>query len=79
MAGGDPHPVPTFTVDETALGQVLSQLGKTFLDGLRQHAAENNIKLERLPDDPNVDIAPDQIITIMRSALALYFPLLTPT
>ena len=54
------------------------ELGKTFLDGLRQHAADNNVKLEGLPDDPNVDIPPEQIITVLRSALALYFPLLAP-
>ena len=73
-----PRPVPTLTVDATALGQVLSQLGKTFLDGLRQHATESNVKLEGLPSDPNVDIPPAQIITVIRSALALYFPLLAP-
>jgi phospholipase C len=74
----NPRPVPSFTMDATALGQVLSQLGKTFLDGLRQHAAENNVKLEGLPDDPTAEIPPDQIITVIRSALALYFPLLAP-
>jgi hypothetical protein len=71
--------VPSFTMDATVLGQVLSQLGKTFLDGLRQHAAENNVKLEGLPDDPTAEIPPEQIITVIRSALALYFPLLAPT
>ena len=74
----NPRPVPSFTMDAAALGQVLSQLGKTFLDGLRQHAAENNVKLEGLPDDPTAEIPPEQIITVIRSALALYFPLLAP-
>ena len=46
-----PRPVPPFTVDAAALGQVLSQVGKTFLDGLRQHAKDNGIKLEGAPDD----------------------------
>jgi phospholipase C len=73
-----PRPVPTFAVDATALGQVLSELGKTFLDGLRQHATDNHVKLEGLPDDPNVAIPPEQIITVLRGALALYFPLLAP-
>jgi hypothetical protein len=71
--------VPAFPVDAAALGQVLSQLGKTFLDGLRQHAAENNVKLEGLPDDPNADIPPEQIMTILRSAATIYFPQLAPT
>jgi hypothetical protein len=71
--------VPAFTVDAAALGKVLSQLGKTFLDGLRRHAMELNIKLQGLPEDPNVDIPPKQIIIVIRSALALYFPLLATT
>ena len=70
--------MPAFTQDAAALGKVLSQLGKTFLDGLRQHAAENNVKLEGLPDDPNADIPPEQIVTVMRSAVAIYFPRLAP-
>jgi phospholipase C len=73
-----PRPVPSFTVDTTALGQVLSQLGETFLNGLRQHAQDNNVKLEGVPDDPNAGIPPEQIITVIRSALAVSFPLLAP-
>jgi hypothetical protein len=53
-------------------------LGITFLDGLRQHALENDIKLEGLPDDPRADIPPEQIVTLLRSAAAMYFPLLAP-
>ncbi len=74
-----PRPVPAFTTDAAAIGQVLSQVGKTFLDGLRQHAAENNVKLGGLPDDPNAEIAPERVLTVIRSALAIYFPLLAPT
>jgi phospholipase C len=51
----NPRPVPSFVMDATALGQVLSQVGKTFLDGLRQHAAENNVNLEGLPGDPTAE------------------------
>jgi phospholipase C len=74
----NPRPVPPFTLDARALGQVLSQLGKTFLDGLRQQAADNDVKLEGLPEDPNADIPPEQIVTVLRSALAMYFPMLAP-
>ena len=56
----------------------MSALGRTFLDGLRQHAPENDVKLEGLPDDPNADIPPEQIVTVLRSAVAMYFPLLAP-
>jgi hypothetical protein len=71
--------VPAFVGDDVALGKVVSVLGKTFLAGVRQHAADNNIKLEGAPDDPNADIPPEQIVTVLRSAAAIYFPLLAPT
>ena len=70
--------MPKFTVDALALGQVVSVLGKTLLDGLRGYAEQNNVKLEGLPDDPKADIPPEQILTVLRSALALFFPLLAP-
>jgi hypothetical protein len=65
-------------VDATARGQVLTQLGKTFLDGLRQHAEDNYVKLQGFPDDPNADIPPEQIVTVLGRALARYFPALAP-
>ena len=73
-----PRPVPAFSEDNVALGKVVSALGRTFLDGLRQHAQENDIKLDGLPDDPKADIPPEQIVTLLRSAAAMYFPLLAP-
>ena len=73
-----PRPVPAFSEEDAALGKVASALGRTFLDGLRQHAQENDIKLEGLPDDPKADIPPGQIVTLLRSAAAMYFPLLAP-
>jgi phospholipase C len=74
-----PRPVPPFVEDDLALGKVVSGLGKTVLAGLREHAQHNNIKLEGLPDDPEADVAPEQIVTLLRSAAANYFPLLAPT
>jgi hypothetical protein len=65
--------------DALALGQAISVLGKTLLDGILAYAEQNNIKLEGLPEDPKVDIAPDQISTVLRSALAMSFPLLAPS
>lgn len=73
-----PRPVPAFHEDDIALGKVLSKLGKTALDGIRQHAQENDIKLDGLPDDPTADIPPEQIVTVLRSAAAMYFPRLAP-
>ncbi|MGP0109542.1 MAG: alkaline phosphatase family protein [Acidimicrobiales bacterium] len=72
------RPVPQFTLDALALGQTVAPLGKDLLDGLRGYAEQNNIKLEGLPEDPKADIAPEQILTVLRSALAMFFPLLAP-
>jgi hypothetical protein len=46
------------------------------LDALVGYAKQNNIKLEGLPDDPKAEIPPEQILTVLRSALAIFFPLL---
>lgn len=43
-----------------ALGQVVSLLGKTLLEGLRGYAEQNNIKLEGLPKDPKAEIPPEK-------------------
>jgi len=72
------RPVPKFTEDALALGQAVSVLGKTLVDGLRGYAAQNNIKLDGLPEDPQADIPPEQIMTVLRSARAVFFPLLAP-
>jgi phospholipase C len=74
-----PRPVPPFTEDHAALGTALSTLGKTFLNGIRQHAQANHIKVEGLPNDPDVDIPPEQIVTVLRSTAAIYFSQLAPT
>ena len=66
-------------MDALALGQVVSALGKTLLDGLRGYAEQNNIKLEGFPEDPKAEIPPEQVLTVLRSALAMFFPLLAPT
>jgi phospholipase C len=73
-----PRPVPAFTVDASARGQVLAHLGKTFLDGIRHHAQDNHVKLPGLPDDPDVEIPPEQIVTVLGRALSGYFPALAP-
>ena len=71
-------PVPKFTKDAVALGQAVSVLGRTLLDGVRGYAEQNNVKLDGLLDDPKADIPPEQILTVLRSSLAMFFPLLAP-
>jgi hypothetical protein len=71
--------VPKYTEDTLALGQVVSTLGKALLDGFVEYAKQNDVKLEGLPEDPEADIPTDQLLTVVRSALAMFFPLLAPT
>jgi phospholipase C len=73
-----PRPVSAFEEDDVALGRALSGLGKTLLAGIREHAQEMDIKLEGLPDDPEADIPPEQVVTVLRSAAGVLFPLLVP-
>jgi phospholipase C len=74
-----PRPVPAFAEDHEALGRVLSTIGKAFLDWLRGYAEQNNLEIEGLPDDPNADIPPGEVVTVLRGAAATFFPLLAPT
>jgi phospholipase C len=72
------RPVPKYSEDALALGQVVSTLGKALLDGFVGYAKQNNVTLEGLPEDPKAEIPTDQMLTVVRSALAMFFPLLTP-
>jgi hypothetical protein len=54
------RPVPAFMEDDVALGKIVSGLGTTFLAGIREQAADSNIKIEGVPDDPEADIPPSR-------------------
>jgi len=73
-----PRPVPQFTMDATAFGQSVSVLGKTLVDGIRGYAEQNKIEVEGIPDDPDVDVPPEQLLQVLRNVLAMFFPLLAP-
>ncbi|HSZ36939.1 MAG TPA: alkaline phosphatase family protein [Acidimicrobiales bacterium] len=72
----EPRPVPAFAEDDLALGSVVSVMAKTLLEGIRDYAHQNDIELEGAPRDPNAEIAPEQVVTVLRSAAAALFPLL---
>jgi phospholipase C len=74
----EPRPVPQFTVDALALGEAVSPLGKAFLDGFREYAEQNGVEIEGLPKDPNAEVPPEQLLGVLRNALATFFPLLAP-
>ena len=63
--------------DMAALGAVLSVIGKTLLDGIREYAAEHNLEIEGLPKDPKADIPPEHVVGAMpRAFFGSFFPLL---
>ncbi len=74
-----PPPVPEYVLDAVALGQTLTTLGRAVFEGLRGCAEQNNIEIEGLPKDPQAAVPPEQALEIIRSFLAISFPLLAPT
>jgi phospholipase C len=82
----DPHtwatptalPVPAWHLDEEALAQGLSGLGKTMGAGLIERARHLGVTLPPQVDDPNAEITPDVIIDVLREVSWHSFPLLRP-
>jgi phospholipase C len=72
------RPVPAFMEDPTAIGQTLAPLGKDLFNGIRAYFKQNNIEIDGMPKDPNVDVPPEQVMTVLRSFFANFFPLLVP-
>jgi len=72
----DPQPrtVPPYMEDDVALGQAVSTLAKALLVGIRTLAEQQNIEIEGIPKDPNTDIAPEQVVTVLRGAAGVLFP-----
>ena len=60
------RPVPPMMQDMAALGAVVSVVGKTMLQGIREYAAEHNLEIEGLPKDPKADIPDDQVVGVLR-------------
>ena len=73
-----PRPVPPFMEDLTALGQALGPLGKALFDGIRAYAEQANIEIDGMPNDPKVDVPPEEAMTVLRSFFANFFPTLVP-
>jgi len=73
-----PRPVPKFTLDVLALGNVLSALGKDLLDMVCSRAQQQGIKIQGIPDDPNVEIPPENIVEVLQNTMGVFFPTLVP-
>jgi phospholipase C len=73
-----PRPVPPFMEDLTALGRALGPLGKALFDGIRAYAEQAGITIDGMPKDPKVDVPPEEVMTVLRSFFANFFPTLVP-
>ena len=65
--------------DMAALGAVVSVLGKTLLQGIRDYAAEHKLEIDGLPKDPKADIPPGDVVGVLRGFFESFFPLLNTT
>ena len=71
-------PVPAWHLDEEALSQGLSGLGKNMGHGIIEHARELGIKLPPQLDDPAAPPTHEDILQVLRQVAWQYFPLLDP-
>jgi hypothetical protein len=53
-------------------------LGKALFDGIRAYAKQANIEIDGMPKDPKVDVPPEEVMTVLRSFFANFFPTLVP-
>ncbi len=71
-------PVPAWHLDEQALGNGLSGLGKNMGQGLIEHARELGLELPSQLDDRAAEPTSDDIIEVFRQVAWHYFPRLAP-
>jgi len=71
-------PVPSWELDEEALGKALSGLGTSMGKGLIEHAREQGIELPSQLDDPAAEPTPQVIVEVLRDVAWHYFPRLVP-
>ena len=71
-------PVPAWHLDEEALGNGLSGLGKSMGRGIIEHARELGLELPSQLNDPAAEPTPEDIIEVFRQVAWHYFPLLAP-
>jgi phospholipase C len=69
------RPVPAWQLDEEALNNGLSGLGKTMAQGIIEHAGELGIEL---PTHDPTDLTPAATLDLLRQAALNYFPKLAP-
>ena len=73
------RPVPKFTEDVVALGNVVGVLGKDLLEGVRAYAEQANVTIDGIPDDPTTPIPPEKVIPVLQDSMRMFFPKLQPS
>jgi phospholipase C len=73
-----PLPVPAWQLDEAALNEGLSGLGKVIGPGIIEKAKELGLELPPELDGPDAEITPVVMLDVMRRAAWHFFPLLAP-
>ena len=79
----DPRSVREPDAEEHQLGDEIACVVATFISEIEQDLplktpSSAASRSAELPEDPKADIPPEQILTVLRSVLAMFFPLLTP-
>ena len=70
------HPVPAWTLDPEVVGQALSTLGKGIAPALITRARDMGVQLPAELNDPQADLPPRLIVSVLRQIAAHFFPLL---
>jgi len=75
-AAPTPHPVPAWTMDPEVVGQALSTLGKGIAPALISRARDMGVQLPAELNDPQADLPPRLIVSVLRQIAGHFFPLL---
>jgi phospholipase C len=70
------HPEPAWTMDPEVVGQALSTLGKGIAPALITRARQMGVQLPAELNDPQADLPPRLIVTVLRQIAGHLFPLL---
>ena len=54
-------------------------IGAGFLTAMRHYAAQHDLEIEGLPEDPNADLPPEQVVAALRGFFGSFFPLVSGT
>ena len=70
----DARSVPGYHADKLAFIKGVSTLGKVAFKGLAAFAHQHNLDVPGLPNDPDADLEPEQVVQVLNSVSAMLFP-----